>query len=279
MRIAFFGYDFFLASLARLIEDGHELRWVFTVPVDNVYNYNRDTLALAKRLRVPVKFSKPSPQDIDQLRDSGVDLALCMAYDYKIPTLTGLKGVNLHPTLLPEGRGVWPLPWLILQRSKYIGLTTHKITNEWDAGDIIGQVSVEIPDDASIELLAAKLQMAAPDFVSSIVENLDTLWDQAWPQGDQSSTWAMPSDADRVLNWESGVASILRTVRAFGKFESTAIIEGAEWMVTDAEGWLCQHGHRPGSVAHRLGREIVIAASDGFVLLRNVHKELDFSRP
>jgi methionyl-tRNA formyltransferase len=89
----------------------------------------------------------------------------------------------------------------------------------------------------------------------------------------------MPSDSDRLLRWEEGVDQVLKVVRAFGKFESTAILGESEWMVTDAAGWKESHVRRPGEVVHRLGREVVVAVSDGYVLLRHYHRELDFSKP
>lgn len=44
----------------------------------------------------------------------------------------GVMQVNLHPALLPEGRGPWPMPTAIL-RGKSSGVTLHKLAEESDA--------------------------------------------------------------------------------------------------------------------------------------------------
>lgn len=278
MKIVFFGYDFFSAALEQLLRDGHELGEVFTFATDNVYDHNTQTLALAASAGAPTYFRPASVDDIARWKADGVDLLLTMAYPFKIPAESALRGLNLHPTMLPNGRGRWPLPRLLTEPADYCGLTLHKHTERWDDGDIVAQVRVPRRERDTLESLSARLQMAAAPFVSDTLRKLDRRWNEAKPQG-AGSYWKMPADADRVLDWSAGVDSVMRTVRAYGKFESTALLDANEWMVTDADGWLEPHEHRPGEVVHRMGRECVVATSDGFVLLRFFHKEQDLSKP
>ncbi len=279
MKFAFFGFDFFVAAARRLVEDGHQLTAVFTIKADNIYNFNQQTLELGATAHVPVKLSKPTRSDIEQLEKQGTELILVMGYDHRVPVPSRAKALNLHPTLLPQGRGVWPLPYLITHAPHAAGLTIHKLSDELDAGDILLQEPVDLDETDSLETLSAKLQMKASGFVSRAVNDLTTLWEEATRQGAESSTWPMPDDDERVLPWAGGVAAVMRLVRGFGKFESTAVLDGSEWMVTDAQAWAEAHSYVPGTIVHRMGREVVVAASDGFVLLRHFHRELDLRQP
>ncbi len=273
MKIAFLGYDFFVDVLENLLSQGHEIAYMVIPKTDNVYDHNRKCFELAERLQCPIIFGKVNRSHIASFRDAGCGILLSMAYPYKIPISSDIKGLNLHPTLLPNGRGRWPLPWILLRYPEFSGLTLHILTDRWDEGPILAQKPIAISGLEDLETLSAKMQLAAPSFVSDAISRLEELLPVAIPQG-AGTTWPMPTDADRELPWASGLSAVLKTVRAFGKFESTAVIAGCEWMVTDANGWLAKHTYPPGTLVQRMGREVVMATSDGFVVLRNFHREI-----
>ncbi len=54
---------------------------------------------------------------------------------------------NLHPGLLPFGRGMYPVFWALLENEP-AGATLHRMTARVDAGPVIDQVAVRVnPDD------------------------------------------------------------------------------------------------------------------------------------
>lgn len=50
---------------------------------------------------------------------------------------------NLHPSLLPLGRGADPVPWGIIERDKQ-GATIHLISKDLDAGAILSQEEIQV---------------------------------------------------------------------------------------------------------------------------------------
>ena len=58
MKFCIFAYDTVLPSLHRMLNDEHTLKAVFTFPCDNIFNFNREIIALAQHLKVPVITSK-----------------------------------------------------------------------------------------------------------------------------------------------------------------------------------------------------------------------------
>lgn len=88
----------------------------------------------------------------------------------------------------------------------------------------------------------------------------------------------MPGLEDRTLSWSLSVEEIDKRVRAFGNFDSCAVLDGKEWIVQDAVCWVERHDHEPGTVIARTGREILVAASDGYVCLRSFRIDPDFEK-
>jgi methionyl-tRNA formyltransferase len=248
---------------------GHEVVKVFTYKTDNKYNFNDYIISLADSLHIPVQFSKVSKTDIYDLRDSGCELLVCAAYPYKIPVLenNAIKGINIHPTLLPEGRGVWPLPYIILKGHNKSGVTIHKMAEELDSGDILLQEEFAVTDTDNLESLSCKSQLKALALLERLFRNFDQYWDNARKQG-AGSHWIFPSAEEQTLDWNSSIAEISRTVRAIGKFESRAKFDDKYWVVQDAVVWAEDHQYIPGEVVHRTNKEVVVAAKDGLVCLR-----------
>ncbi len=274
MRIAYFGYDFFAACLGALRQDGHEIISVHTFDTDNTWDFNDKILAHARDIGCSVHFDEPNDDTIERLRSQECDLIVSAAYPYKIPgcqadgTAKGIRGINLHPTLLPNGRGKWPLPWLILRHPEAAGLSIHKLTSEWDRGDILAQQRVHIGPLDDLETLSMKLQMVAPTILTDLLNGLDKAWMNATPAHERGSYWPMPTPEDRRLDWRLTVEEVLRIVRAFSKFETTAVVNETLYVVTRANGWVEPHVETIGSVVHESNKELVVAVSDGFVCLQ-----------
>lgn len=273
MRIAYFGYDFFVDALERLLTDGHTLVHIQTYKTDGKFtNRNDRLLEIARRGAIPVGWERPTSLDIEALRST--DAVLVMGFKYKVPVVDGVRAVNLHPTLLPEGKGPFPLPWLILGNAEHSGLTLHKLTEKMDEGPILTQTPIPVSEGETLESLCAKMQMAAGAFVGGALRDFDALWSSAVTPTREGSYWEA-TEADWRLPWHKGWQTVLRTVRAFGVYESEAILEGETWTVTDAVGWEADHIHEPGKVVHRMPNGMVVAARDGLVLLKNPVREHD----
>ena len=61
----------------------------------------------------------------------------CLIKFLKIPKM-GI--INLHPGLLPKGRGSGAITGEILNNSKYLGYTSHLVNDKFDLGTIINQI-------------------------------------------------------------------------------------------------------------------------------------------
>jgi len=274
MRVAYCGYDFFYTCLEEILRDGHELVELFTWPTDNAYDFNDEVLRIAQKEKARITFSPINELDLERLRKLAVDLLICAAYPYKVPAWEGFVryAINVHPSLLPEGRGPWPLPWVILKGLRHSGVTLHAIGPSWDGGDIITQDVLDVADNETLESLSLRSQMLATNLVRETTRDIETRWAQKKPQRGVASYWKMPQRVNRTIDWYQGVEAIERMVRAFSKFEAFVYIDGVRHFVRKVDVWKAECSLEPGTLVHRSNRELVFAASDGLVALSNYAK-------
>lgn len=222
MKIAYIGIDLFLPALVSLHKCGCEIAEIFTCETDNVTEFNTEITAFAVSHNIPYTTSRISREDIKRLKESGVEAAVCGGYYYRIPVDKELPMVNIHPSLLPMGRGSWPMPVCILRGEKRSGVTVHKIAEGFDTGDILLQRAFDVADDENLETFMEKASRIASELMVELAANFSELYKNALPQGEgeyisapQETDWTVDSDmsfedADRILRAFYGYECVFR---------------------------------------------------------------------
>lgn len=119
-----------------------------TVDVDSV-----DTIAA--RHSIPIAMvRRPLSDDLaDLIEDLAVDLIVVSCFPWRIPRSVyrraRLGAINLHPSPLPRFRGPDPLFWAFQTATQQWGVTVHRVTQQLDAGPILGRQSIQITDAMS----------------------------------------------------------------------------------------------------------------------------------
>lgn len=75
----------------------------------------------------------------------------------KILKLPKYGSIGIHPTLLPTGRGRAPIPWSIIKKLKYTGVTLFLLKKNADAGNIIDQLKIKITKNETATSLYKKI--------------------------------------------------------------------------------------------------------------------------
>lgn len=216
MKIAYAGFDLMAPALAALCED-HTLLKLFTCPVDGISETNSGVIALADAARAPYTLSRITRQDIDALTDAGCELLISAGYYYRVPIDKRLRMVNIHPSLLPYGRGAWPMPLAILDRLPESGVTVHKTEESFDTGDILLQERFTLAADEDLDTFMAKVNALLPAMMRRLTADLDALWDHAVPQG-EGVYLDEPDLDDYILTSDSTAEFADRVLRAFRGF-------------------------------------------------------------
>lgn len=275
MKICYLGYDFFYSCLEQILNlKDIEVLKVFTFQTDNKYNFNCNIVKLAKENNIPIQYTRITKEDIEELINEGCELLVCAGYEYKIPVFTEnkIKEINIHPTLLPIGRGPWPLPYIILKNLKSSGVTIHKISEEMDKGDILIQREFEVQANEDIETISCKSQMIAKELLVELIKNLDYYYENAIIQS-EGEYWHFPTIEEMTFTGEMTIDEIDRIVRAYGKMDSVVYIDGKEILVHDINYWRQKHNLELGKIVHKTNKEYVMAVADGFIVLRYFEEE------
>lgn len=91
---------------------------------------------------------------LEYLKENNINFLISNGYApiIKEPIISEYKHkiINIHPTFLPYGRGIYPLLWNLLEETP-IGVTLHFIDKGIDSGEIIFQKSVTFDDNNTLE--------------------------------------------------------------------------------------------------------------------------------
>ena len=218
MRAAYIGIDLLYPALPALEATGCEILKIFTCETDNITEFNRKVCAFATSRNIPIQTARITENDILELEQEGCELILCAAYYYKVPISKKIRMVNIHPALLPEGRGAWPMPVQLLRRHQFGGVTFHKMTERFDDGEILMQKRVEILPGDNLETLTVRLCEQIPCMVKQLIADMDTLFAKAKPQAN-GSYWACPSETEYILDASMSVEEAELILRAFYGYE------------------------------------------------------------
>lgn len=270
MKFVFFGYDLYVSALERLLKDGHELLGLYTSEYDNIHSFNKKTLAFAKKLNVPVSLKKATEEDIQSFIDKGCEVFLSCGYPHKIPHIDHKKsyGINLHPSLLPKCRGSMPIPYIILDDPSAAGVTVHKLSSQFDAGDILYQHAIEVTDKDTVDSCAQKIASQAPMIVSKVMGNIVNYWDEAVAQDEEQATYfSEPDQHMRTVKWDEPCDRIDRRLRAFGSFGTFAYLNGKLYVIFRHKVLKEDHAYPHGMITEATANKIKVAVPDGFIII------------
>lgn len=216
MKIAYAGFDL-MAEAFRALARKNEVIKLFTCDVDGVYETNTGVISIADGLGVPYTAERITRADIDALAAAGCELLISAGYYYRIPVDSRLPMLNIHPSLLPYGRGAWPMPLAILDRLSESGVTIHKTEESFDTGDILLQTRFDLADDETLESFMRKVNSRLPEMMDALTADFSALWENARPQG-AGKYQTQPDPEDYILTARDTADYADRVLRAFYGF-------------------------------------------------------------
>ncbi|RKN04893.1 methionyl-tRNA formyltransferase [Streptomyces radicis] len=111
------------------------------------------------------------------LRGYGLDLVVCYGFSWRLPRsvlrIPRHGMVNVHCSMLPKYRGPAPVLWAIRNGDPDLGVTAHRMNEEFDAGPVLAQEDgVPIPDDVTPESLWDELSVVLRRVVAAALERV-----------------------------------------------------------------------------------------------------------
>ncbi len=166
---------FAVPSLERTVEAGHEVVAVFTQPDRPKGRGQKDAMSPVKEaaLRLGLAVHQPErvrrPEVVEQLRAMAPEAMVVVGYGQIIPKaildIPPLGIINVHASLLPKYRGAAPIQWAIARGETSTGVTTMRINEGLDTGDMLLKWETAIgPEENAVEL-GQRLAVAGADLL------------------------------------------------------------------------------------------------------------------
>jgi methionyl-tRNA formyltransferase len=225
MNIIFMGTpDFSIPSLKALVESRHNVLAAVTAP-DKERGRGRKVsytpvkeFALKNNLPLlqPEKL-KNNPEFVENLKKFNADLYVVVAFrilPFEVFSIPPKGSFNLHASLLPKYRGAAPIQWALINGETETGLTTFKLAEKVDTGNIYLQEKVEVKPEDNFESLHDKLSEIGSRVVLQTIEMIDTGNYELKTQEDSLATPA-PKITKEIckIDWNKPAVNIHNLIR------------------------------------------------------------------
>ena len=157
LRIVFMGTpEFAVASLDALIKAGYNIVGVVTAPDKPAGRGMKMNESAVKKYATEhgLKVLQPeklrNPDFLEELKSLNADLQVVVAFRMLpevVWNMPRMGTINLHGSLLPQYRGAAPINWSVMNGETSTGVTTFKLKQEIDTGNLLLQESFPIGED------------------------------------------------------------------------------------------------------------------------------------
>ena len=225
MKIVFMGTpDFSIPSLKILLESKHKVLAVVTQPDKERGRGQKLSFTPIKQFAIennipvyqPEKL-KGNSEFVEQLKSLQPDLFVVVAFRilpkevFEIPKFGSF---NLHGSYLPKYRGAAPIQWALINGETETGLTTFKLAEKVDTGNIYLQQKLEIYPEDNFETLHDRMNELGAKLVLDTV-NLIESGNYELRQQDDSLASPAPKITKEIclIDWNKSAKEIHNLVR------------------------------------------------------------------
>lgn len=224
MRIVYMGTpDFAVASLERLIADGHDIAAVFTQPDKPQGRKMKLTpppvkqVALTHHIPVYQPDTFKNESQLPLLRELAPEVIVVVAYGKLLPQyvleLPKYGCINVHGSLLPKYRGAAPVQWMVLNGETTAGVTTMYMDRGLDTGDILLTRETAVGENETAGELFDRLAALGADLISETLSRLPQGIART-PQDDSQSTYVSVLDKSMaVIDWTQPAQQVHNRIR------------------------------------------------------------------
>jgi methionyl-tRNA formyltransferase len=219
--------QFAVPTLEKLVEAGFKVRLVLTQP-DRPKGRGLGLVAspvkqTTQRLGLPIYQPEKIKQN-EELRAKLYEIApaaiIIVGYGRIIPKwmleLPKHGNINLHASLLPKYRGAAPIQWAIANGESVTGVTTMRIDEGLDTGDILLQKELAILDEDTAETVAPRLAAIGADLMIETLQSLAESTISPVPQKNDEATLApILKKEDGRIDFSRDAQEIYNRLRGF----------------------------------------------------------------
>jgi methionyl-tRNA formyltransferase len=237
-KIIFLGTaDYAVACLDSLIENNFNVVAVVTGTDKPAGRGQKLTFSPVKEAALRHHLPVLQPKNLkslnfqDELRAFSADLFVVVAFRMLPETVWGMPPmgtVNVHASILPNYRGAAPINWAIINGETETGVTTFKLKQEVDTGDILMLKKEKILENDTFETLYNKLKIAGAEILP---QTLSAVFDgtiRPMPQTVSEITHYAPKifPETGLLDFKKPVREVYNRIRGLNPFPAARFFLG-----------------------------------------------------
>jgi len=227
LKVVFFGTPITaVPSLEALRRAGHIVPLVVTQPDRPVGRSRVPRFSPVKQAALDAGIEVCQPERVrtrsfrERIEALQPDVLAVVAYGRilgpRLLAVPSLGPVNVHFSLLPRYRGAAPVQWTLARCDRNSGVTTMRMNDRMDEGDILLERQIEILDGEHAPALQERLAGVGADLLVETLERLRSGDLHGTPQDDDAATQApILSKADGEIDLGLDAREIEGRVRGF----------------------------------------------------------------
>lgn len=286
MRVIFMGTpDFAVGTLEAVIASGHQVVLAVTQPDKPKGRGGKMQPSPVKQCaaehQIPVYQPRRvrNPECVEYLRGFSPDIVVVVAFGQilskEILDMPRYGCINVHASLLPKYRGAAPIQWSILNGDKVTGVTTMRMDQGIDTGDIIEETRVEISLQETGGSLFDKLSQAGAGLLVTTLKKIEEGTACYRKQEESKATYVGMIDKKMGdIHWEKSAVEIERLIRGLNPWPSAYTrLNGKTLKIWKAAVEPGGDGAKAGTVCLVNKKELKIQTGDGILSLEEVQLE------
>lgn len=284
--------EFAVPSLNKLYEAGYEIAAVVTAPDKPAGRGMQLTESAVKKYatekNIPVLQPEKlkNPDFIETLKDFHADVQVVVAFRMLpeiVWNMPPLGTINLHGSLLPKYRGAAPINWAIINGEKETGVTTFKLQQQIDTGNILLQQKIPITETETAGTLHDKMMHVGADLLLETLQQLEKGNLKEIPQTDNSQLTTHISSlttAPKIftetceINWHQPAEKIYNFIRGLSPYPSAfTFLNGKKLKIFTSEKEKTHTENESGKMLTDNKSFLKFATTDGFISVKEIQLE------
>ncbi|MEI3339004.1 MAG: methionyl-tRNA formyltransferase [Eubacterium sp.] len=286
MRVIFMGTpDFSVGTLEALIKAGHEVVLAVTQP-DKPKGRGKamqfppvKEAAVAHGIEVFQPRRVREPECIEVLRKYEADIVVVVAFGQILPKeileMPKYGCVNVHASLLPKYRGAAPIQWAVINGEKVSGVTTMRMDEGLDTGDMIMKEEVVLDEKETGGSLFDRLSTVGAELCVKTLQAIEEGTAVYTPQNHEEATMTriIKKQFGR-MDWSRPAKELECLIRGLNPWPSAyTMLGGKTFKIWDAEVSQDNTEKPCGTIVRVTKDEMAVQTGDGLLILREVQLE------
>ncbi len=285
-RIIFMGTpEFAVASLDAILRAGYHVVAVITAPDKPAGRGMQLTQSAVKQFSLshhlpllqPEKLKAPA--FLEELHSLKADLQIVVAFRMLpevVWNMPPMGTINLHGSLLPQYRGAAPINWAIINGETETGVTTFKLQQDIDTGNILLQEKMPVGPDETAGELHDRMKVTGAGLLVRTIDGLVAGTLKASPQDNPPNLSHAPKIFTETarIDWSRPTAKIYNLIRGLSPFPAAFTqLDGKLLKIFRAAKDLTRPSIAPGQPDTDNRTYLRFATADGYIRVTDIQLE------